>query len=85
MLRAETGMSRNAFAIFLGIPQPSLYMYEKDVNEPAMGRLIQIAQRCNTSTDWLCGLTNKRNFSAEVDQILFILDGLEQTTEEWDV
>ena len=72
-------MSRNAFAIFLDIPQPTLYVYEKNISEPAMSRLITIAQKCNTSTDWLCGLTSRRNSAEDMQHIMFVLDGLEPT------
>ena len=83
-LRKEHGMSRTAFAVHLGVPQPTLYTYEKGICEPSMSRLIGIAQKCEVSIDWLCGLTETRSFAEEVEQFSLVLQSMILEENEWD-
>ena len=43
------------FAKFLEIPQPTLSAYERDKIKPTMDALINIADKCDVTLDWLCG------------------------------
>lgn len=82
-LREEKRMSRTEFAEFLDIPQPSLYTYEKEIVEPSMSRLIQISKRCNVSIDWLCGQSDIRNFTEDLERMTYTLQCLEQANDSW--
>ena len=43
------------FTEFLGIPQPSMSAYENRKNNPTIDVLIDIADKCKVSLDWLAG------------------------------
>lgn len=60
-VRKEMGLSQKEFSEFLGIPQPSMSAYENGRNSPTMDVLINIAQKCNVSLDWLCGISSSKN------------------------
>ena len=57
-LRLSLGQSQKEFAKFIGIPQPSMSAYENGKNNPTIDVLINIADKCNVSVDWLCGRQN---------------------------
>ena len=61
ILRKRMNMSQKEFAIFLGIPQPSLSAYENGKNSPTTEVLINLAKKCHISLDWLCGVQTHRN------------------------
>lgn len=54
-LRISIGKSQKEFAKFIGIPQPSMSAYENGKNSPTIEVLVNIADKCNVSIDWLCG------------------------------
>jgi len=54
-LRISLGKSQKEFAEFIGIPQPSMSAYENGKNNPTIEVLVNIADKCNVSVDWLCG------------------------------
>ena len=66
-LRLETlNMNQREFAKLLGISQPSLSAYESGRNKPTIDSVINISDKCNVSTDWLCGRDTKpRNIEVE--------------------
>ena len=41
------------FVEFLGIPQHSMLAYENTKNNPTIDVLINIADKCNVSLDWI--------------------------------
>lgn len=47
--------SQKEFAQALGIPQPTLSYYESGKVKPTVDALINIADKLDTSIDWLCG------------------------------
>lgn len=57
-LRENKKMNQKEFAKVLGITAATLSTYEKAGKYPAVPKLIDIAQKANTSIDWLLGLTN---------------------------
>ena len=58
ILRKLIGLSQKEFSELLNIPQPSLSGYENGRTSPTMEVLIRIAEKCNVSLDWLCGLSS---------------------------
>lgn len=68
-LRSINKKTQKEFAEFLGIPQPSMSAYENGKNNPTIDVLIDIADKCKVSLDWLAGrseytfsLSNMRDF-----------------------
>ncbi len=57
-LRNLKKMTQKEFSTFLGIPQPSVSAYENSKNSPTIEVLIDIANKCDVSLDWLSGRTN---------------------------
>ena len=68
-LRKSLNYTQKDFAEFLDIPQPSLSAYENEKNSPTTEVLINIAQKCNISLDWLCGLTNTENKQCNIHEL----------------
>ncbi|HBU13109.1 MAG TPA: XRE family transcriptional regulator [Clostridiales bacterium] len=65
--------SQKEFADYLGIPRPSLSGYENNRNSPTADVLINIAQKCNVSLDWLCGLSKSTyTFTTISDVVSFL-------------
>lgn len=54
-LRSINKKTQKEFAEFLGIPQPSMSAYENGKNNPTIDVLIDIADKCKVSLDWLTG------------------------------
>lgn len=52
-LRSINKKTQKEFAEFLGIPQPSMSAYENGKNNTTIDVLIDIANKCNVSLDWL--------------------------------
>ena len=69
-LRKELNYSQKDFAIFLGIPQPSLSEYENQKNLPTLEILLNIATKCNVSLDWLCEHTSNTPKNSEVTDLI---------------
>ncbi|MFI3205610.1 MAG: helix-turn-helix transcriptional regulator [Clostridia bacterium] len=67
--RKNLGYTQTEFAEFLGVPQPSLSMYENNKNLPTTEGMINIAKKCNISLDWLCSLTGNANNILEIKKI----------------
>jgi len=56
-LRETRHLTQKEFSEFLEIPQPTLSQYENDRISPNMDVLIVLAQKCQVSIDFLCGMT----------------------------
>ena len=54
-LRKGLNLTQVAFAEFLSLPQTSISAYENGRISPTLDVLVNIAQRCEVSVDWLCG------------------------------
>jgi transcriptional regulator with XRE-family HTH domain len=74
-LRLSLGKSQKEFAEYIGIPQPSMSAYENGKNNPTIEVLINIADKCNISIDWLCGRQSEIALSdtSEVADFLYNL------------
>lgn len=57
-LRENKKMNQKEFAKVLGITPATLSTYEKAGKYPAVPKLIEIAQKADTSIDWLLGLND---------------------------
>ena len=79
-LRLALGQSQKEFAKFIGIPQPSMSAYENGKNNPTIDVLINIADKCNVSVDWLCGRQNDITLST-MSSVANFLYNLMETNE----
>ena len=63
------------FTEFLVIPQPSMSAYENRKNNPAIDVLIDIADKCKVSLDWLAGRSDYTlGLSSMRDFVLFMYE-----------
>ncbi len=79
-LRISLGKSQKEFAEFIGIPQPSMSAYENGKNNPTIEVLVNIADKCNVSIDWLCGRQAEVSLS-DLSDIASFLYKLMETNE----
>ncbi len=65
-LRSDMKKTQLQFSQLIGITTATLSGYENDFKKPSISVLTDIAEKCNVSTDWLCGLSDKRNNNDEI-------------------
>ena len=74
-LRSINKKTQKEFAEFLGIPQPSMSAYENGKNNPTIDVLIDIADKCKVSLDWLAGRSDYTfGLSSMKDFVLFMYE-----------
>lgn len=74
-LRRDTmNLTQIEFSELLGIAQPSLSAYESGKTKPTIDVVIQIAEKCNVSIDWLCGRDNVSRLNSMGDFISMMYD-----------
>lgn len=56
-LRLKMGMTQVKFAEFIGCTSTTLSAYENNLKRPSIDILMDIAERCTVSMDWLLGLS----------------------------
>lgn len=66
-LRTSLGMTQKDFAKELGITASALSSYEKNNINPSISIARRIAENYNVSIDWLCGLSEKRNYNDTIE------------------
>ncbi len=59
-LRKSLGMTQKNFSEYVGIKQQTLSGYERGIMKPPLDITKSIAEKCNVSIDWLCGLSNRQ-------------------------
>ena len=83
-LRSMRGnKSQKEFAEELGIPQPTLSSYESGKIKPTVDAIINIADKCGISMDWLCGRDETFRLGSLGDVLSFFLEIFE--TEEFSI
>lgn len=65
-LRESLGMTQKDFSEHIGIKQQTLSGYERGIMKPPLDVTKDIAEKCNVSIDWLCGLSSKKQYSEEL-------------------
>lgn len=65
-LREKLGISQTEFAELIDVKQQTLSGYERGVMKPPLDVIRNIAEKSHVSIDWLCGLTDKENYSDEI-------------------
>lgn len=65
-LRKEKGLSQAEFGRLFNLGQSTIGMYETNKREPDTNTIKQFAEYFNVSTDYLLGLTNKRETPEQI-------------------
>lgn len=65
-LRESLKMTQTQFSEYVDIKQQTLSGYERGIMKPPLDIAKSIAEKCNVSIDWLCGLSDKRNHSNNI-------------------
>lgn len=65
-LREQLQMSQKDFSNLIGIKQQTLSGYERGIMKPPLDVAKNIAEKCNVSLDWLCGLQEMKKSEALV-------------------
>lgn len=58
-VRESLKMNQADFAKLIGVTQQSLSSYEKCISKPTLDVAIRIADKCEISLSWLCGLSDR--------------------------
>lgn len=66
--------TQKEFSEFMNIPQPTLSAYESGRNKPTVDVVINIADKCNVSVDWLCGRDNAARMNSLGDVMSFLFE-----------
>lgn len=66
-LRSDKNMNQAEFSKLISTNQSTLSAYERGERVPPYETLICIAQLCNVSLDWLCGLSDKKSLSQQIE------------------
>ena len=66
-LRTEKGLTQAQFVDSLGITTSALSAYEKNLKNPSISVAKRIAEKYNTSIDWLCGLSEVKSFDGKIE------------------
>lgn len=66
-LRASLKMTQKDFSSFVGCTAATLSAYENGSKSPSLEIVKNIAEKCSVSIDWLCGLTEKKQYNEEIE------------------
>lgn len=78
-LRSSMKMTQKEFSTFVGCTAATLSAYENSSKSPSLEIIKGIAEKCNVSIDWLCGLSDKKSSSnipqtlADIFEMLFLI------------
>lgn len=65
-LRSSLNMTQTAFSKLIGCTQTTLSSYENGNVMPSLDTIINIANNCDVSIDWLCGVTEQKRASNQI-------------------
>jgi len=66
--------TQKEFSEFMSMPQPTLSAYESGRNKPTVDVVMNIADKCNVSVDWLCGREKQSNVNSLGDVMRFLFE-----------
>ena len=81
-LREKTKKTQRQFADFVESTPATISAYENATKNPSLEVVMNIADKCHVSLDWLCGITDKEislDTCSDILKILFeigLLDGI---------
>ncbi len=65
-LRNELGKTQKQFADFVESTPATISAYENATKNPSLDIIMNIAEKCEISIDWLCGITDKKQYSEKI-------------------
>lgn len=65
-LRISMGLTQKDFAELINVSTVSVSSYETGAKTPSLDMVINIAQKCNVSIDWLCGFSQKKSLGTQI-------------------
>ena len=82
MLRKESGMTQVELGKLLGVGQPAIISYEKDISDPPHDRLIRLSNIFGVSLEYLLGISDDRENRPErstnvIKEINLLIDDLQ--------
>lgn len=79
-LRKASACTLEDFSSRLNLKFSTYTSYESGRSVPTFDTLIKIAEQCNVSLDWLCGLTEKQNKASSDGEVVSVLAELISAT-----
>lgn len=73
-LRTSMKMTQKEFSAFVGCTAATLSAYENGSKSPSLEIIKGIAEKCNVSIDWLCGLSDKMKNNDEPETYADVID-----------
>ena len=74
-------MSQIDFAKYLNLPSSYISDYENGLAMPSMEVLIRIAEKCNVSIDWLCGISPSHQTISTIGDFAAFCYNLKETND----
>lgn len=65
-LRNDYEMTQKDFSVKVGCTAATLSAYENGTKNPSLEIVKNIAEKCNVSIDWLCGLSEKKTLKDDI-------------------
>lgn len=62
-LRTSMNLTQKKFADLINVSMVSVSSYESETKNPSLDMVINIANKCNVSIDWLCGLSDRKSLT----------------------
>lgn len=87
-LRGTLLKTQIQFAEFVGSTPATISAYENGAKNPSLEIVSNIANRCNVSLDWLCGLSDKKDQKKSIltySDLLHLIYELMEATQEHDL
>lgn len=66
-IRLEMGKTQKEFANVVESTSATISAYENATKNPSLEIVINIAEKCNISIDWLCGLSEEKGLKPEIN------------------
>lgn len=77
-IRLQTGKTQKEFANMVESTAATISAYENATKNPSLEIVMNIAEKCNVSIDWLCGLTEKKNYDNKVETYADVIKKLDE-------
>ena len=74
-LRKKLAVTQKVFANYIGVSSATLSSYETGAKQPSLSILLVIAQKCQVSLDWLCGI-GTQNINSEFNSYGDVIEKL---------
>lgn len=84
-LKANKRMNQLEFVKYLGIIQPTLSAYKRDITNPSIDVLQLISDKCNVSIGWLLGERYDSGYNSVSEILSVLLDVLKVINKDYSV